>query len=146
MAVPSLPREWIAAHFLCLLFQNLICEEREDIRAATSQAWKRALLILSGGPTNVEAMVDQQLALDWFATLMTPIGLEIDTTKFYRPSIVQSNENLPERHNVDRNMLAQDLSLVSLEVIMKARVAAAAAMSELILRWPAEVGRLSYSS
>lgn len=35
MAVPTLPRDWIAAPFLRLLFQNLIAEERSDIRDAS---------------------------------------------------------------------------------------------------------------
>ncbi|EFI28392.1 Mot1 [Coprinopsis cinerea okayama7 len=138
MAVPSLPRGWVAAHFLCLLFQNLICEEREDIRVATSQAWKRALLILSQTPGTLESMLDQQLVLDWYAIMMTPIGVPIDSSKFYRPSITANGENLPERHNVDKNMLAQDLSLIPMETIMKSRVAAATALAELLLRWPSE--------
>ncbi|TFK29824.1 hypothetical protein FA15DRAFT_690571 [Coprinopsis marcescibilis] len=138
MAVPTLPREWISAPFLRLLLQNLICEEKEDIRDATTAAWNRALLILAGTPGGLEKVIDQQLILDWFAIMMTPIGLPIDTSKFYRPTINTNGETLPERHNVDKNMLAQDLSLVSVETIMKARVAAASAMAEFILRWPRE--------
>ena len=41
-----------------------------------------------------------------------------------------------ERHNVDKNMLAQDLSLITVEVTLKARVAGATALAYLIVFWP----------
>jgi TATA-binding protein-associated factor len=139
MTVPTLPREWISTPFLCLLLQNLICEERVDIRDISLAAWERALSILSADPQKLEATVDQGLILNWYAIMMTPIGLPIDTTNFYRPYVAVENSKAPERHNVDKNMLAQDLSLVSMETIFQARITAAKAMAELMLRWRMEV-------
>ncbi|KAJ2931331.1 hypothetical protein H1R20_g5658, partial [Candolleomyces eurysporus] len=138
MTVPTLPRDWIKTPFLCLLFQNLICEERVDIRQVSFVAWERALSILSADPQKLESAVDQSLVLDWYAIMMTPIGLQIDTSKFYRPSLAVENSKAPERHNVDKNMLSQDLSLVPMEVVMRARVTAATAMAELLFRWRLE--------
>ncbi|KAF5324890.1 hypothetical protein D9611_004580 [Ephemerocybe angulata] len=138
MTVPSLPREWISTPFFCLLFQNLICEERLDIRETSMAAWERALSILSADAGKLEATIDQALILDWYAIVMTPIGLPIDTSKFYHPSMAVENAKAPERHNVDKNMLAQDLSLVSVETIFRARVTAASALAELLLCWKLE--------
>ena len=142
MTVPSLPRDWITTPFLCLLFQNLICEERVDIREVSFVAWERALSILSADPQKLESAVDQGLVLDWYAIMMTPVGVPIDTSKFYRPSLAIENSKAPERHNVDKSMLSQDLSLVPMEVVMRARVTAATAMAELLFRWRLEVGLL----
>lgn len=137
MTVPSLPRDWVAAPFLRLLFQNLVAEERADIRDTTLLAWRTSLIVLSGTPGWLENVVTQQLLLDWYAILMTPLGVAIDTTNFYHPAITADAMDVaPERHNVDKNMLAQDLALITVEVTIKARVAAALAMAQLIVFWP----------
>ncbi|KAF7985005.1 hypothetical protein HWV62_9992 [Athelia sp. TMB] len=137
MMVPSLPRDWVAAPFLRLLFQNLIVEERSDIRDATLSTWRTSLTVLSATPGWLENVVAQQLLLDWYAILMTPLGVAIDTTAFYHPAVAgDAMDVAPERHNVDKNMLAQDLALITVEVTIKARVAGALAMAQLIVFWP----------
>ncbi|KAJ7491285.1 SNF2 superfamily chromatin remodeling protein [Mycena latifolia] len=136
MAVPTLPRDWIAAPFLRLLFQNLIAEERADIRDASLAAWRMALTVLAGTPGWMDTVVTQQLILDWYAIMMTPLGVAIDPATFYRPSMETAGNAAPERHNVDKNMLAQDPSLITNEVTLKARVAAATALAQLIVFWP----------
>ena len=140
MTVSSLPRDWIATPFLRLLFQNLIVEERSDIRAASLSSWRTALEIITGTPGLIKRMVKQQTALEWYAILMTPLGVSIDTSTFHRPTFAEDGtETPPERHNVDRNMLVQDLSLVSSELILQARIAAATALAYLIAYWPSTV-------
>ncbi|KAJ7118732.1 SNF2 chromatin remodeling protein [Mycena epipterygia] len=136
MAVPTLPRDWIAAPFLRLLFQNLIAEERADIRDASLAAWRMALTVLARTPGWMETVVTQQLILEWYAIMMTPLGVGIDASTFYRPSIETAGSAAPERHNVDKNMLAQDLSLITNEITLKARVSAATALAQLIVFWP----------
>ncbi|KAJ7739654.1 SNF2 superfamily chromatin remodeling protein [Mycena maculata] len=137
MAVPTLPREWIKAEFLRLLFQNLVAEERADIRDASLAAWRMTLTVLAGKPGWMEEVVTQQIILDWYAIMMTPLGVAIDPATFYRPSVeTTAGHAAPERHNVDKNMLAQDPSLITTEVTLKARVAAATALAELIVFWP----------
>lgn len=84
-------------------------------------------------------MITQQLILDWFAVVMTPIGIPIDASAFYNPSITVEGALPVERHNVDKNMLAQDLSLITVEVTFKARIATAQALACLMVYWPAEV-------
>lgn len=139
MAVPSLPRDWIQSPFLRLLFQNIIAEGRSDIRDASLLAWRTALTIVSSTPGWLENIVAQQLILDWYSIMMTPIGVPINSTIFYHPSFAADNNATLERHNVDKNMLSQDLSLVSVETIFKARIAAATALAHLIACWPLQV-------
>ncbi|KAJ6547022.1 SNF2 chromatin remodeling protein [Mycena capillaripes] len=136
MAVPTLPRDWIEAPFLRLLFQNLIAEERADIRDASLAAWRTALTVLAGTLGWMDKVITQQLVLDWYAIVMTPLGVAIDPATFYRPSVETAGSVAPERHNVDKNMLAQDPSLITTEVTLKARVAAATALAQLIVFWP----------
>jgi TATA-binding protein-associated factor len=135
MTVSSLPRDWIAAPFLRLLLQNVIVEERSDIRDASLLAWKTALSILASTAGWMESVITQQLILDWFAITMTPLGVPIETSGFYRP-VPTMDGTTPEHHNVDKNMLAQDLTLITVEVTLQARVAAANALSYLIAFWP----------
>lgn len=139
MMVPSLPREWIGSPFLRLLFQNLIAEERSDIRDASLSAWRTALTILAGTPGWLEGVAAQQLILDWYAVMMTPLGAPIDTSTFYHTAVTSNGGIAPERHNVDKNMLAQDSSLITVEITLKARIAAATALAFLILFWPGTV-------
>jgi len=138
MAVSSLSREWIAAPFLRLLFQNLIAEERSDIRDASLSAWRTALAIMTATPDWILSVITQQLVLEWYEIVMTPLGVSIDPTNFYRPTPAADGD-LPERHNVDKNMLAQDPSLITPEVTLKARVSTATALAYLISSWPAKV-------
>lgn len=77
--------------------------------------------------------------------MMTPFGVAIDSSTFYRPSMASEGEVTHERHNVDKNMLTQDLSLITTEVILKARVASATALAYLITFWPSEVSSRSLS-
>lgn len=140
MTVSSLPRDWIAPPFLCLLFQNLIVEERSDIRDATLTTWRTALSILGATSGWLESVVSQQLLLEWYAILMTPLGVAIDSSTFYHPTIsTDGMDTAPERHNVDKNMLSQDLSLVSVEITVKARVAGSVALALLMVFWPTTV-------
>ncbi|KXN85489.1 putative helicase mot1 [Leucoagaricus sp. SymC.cos] len=139
MAVPNLPRDWVSVPFLCLLFQNLICEERSDIRDASLSAWRDAFSLLSTVPDFFSSQISQQLTLDWYSVAMTPIGIAIDISTFHLPSAASSSDGALERHNVDKNMLAQDLSLVPLDVIFKARVAAATALAYQLIYWPSEL-------
>ncbi|KAJ7632150.1 SNF2 superfamily chromatin remodeling protein [Roridomyces roridus] len=136
MDVPMLPRDWITVPFLQLLFQNLIVEERADIRDASLAAWRTALTVLAAKQGWMDELITNQHILDWYAIMMTPLGVAIDPATFYRPSVETAGTAAPERHNVDKNMLAQDPALITNEVTLKARVAAATALAQLIVFWP----------
>ncbi|KAI0373278.1 SNF2 chromatin remodeling protein [Pilatotrama ljubarskyi] len=136
MTVESLPRAWITVPFLRLLFQNLIVEERSDIRQATLSTWRETLSILSATSGWMESCITQQLLLEWYVVLMTPLGLPLDASSFYDPTVGSDGGVPSERHNVDKNMLAQDLSLVPIEVVIQARLAASSALAYIIAFWP----------
>lgn len=138
LKVPSLPTDWITTLFLRLLIQNLVVEERSDIRGATLNLWWTVLEVTRRVSGWMEALVTAQTLLEWFTLAMTPLGVPIDQTTLYHPSKDMQNGSgpAPERHNVDKNMLAQDLTLVPVEVIMRARVATATAFSWLLATWP----------
>ena len=139
MAVPSLPRDWIQSPFLRLLFQNLVVEERSDIRDASLSAWRAALSIVSPTPGWLDNVITQQLILDWYTIMMTPVGVPINSVNFYHPMDAETNTAAPERHNVDKNMLAQDPSLITAEITLKARIATATALANLMIFWPTQV-------
>ena len=139
MSVSSLPRDWLSVEYLRLLFQNLVVEERSDIRKATLEAWKLVTDILSERQDWLQGLVPQQTLLDWYAIMMTPMGTPLEKTLFYDPAAASSGSDPAERHNVDKNMLAQDLTLVPMEVVIQARVAAATALAYVTARWPTTV-------
>jgi TATA-binding protein-associated factor len=136
MSISSLSQEWISVFFLSLLFQNLVVEERSDIREATLAAWKESLHIVCSSAERAETTVPQPTLLSWYQILMTPLGVAIDTSSFYHVSL---SDGGGERHNVDKHMLAQDLSLVSADVVMQTRLAGARALASLIAAWPIPV-------
>ncbi|OSC96601.1 SNF2 chromatin remodeling protein [Trametes coccinea BRFM310] len=141
MTVESLPRTWIGIPFLRLLFQNLIVEERSDIRQATLAAWRETLAIMSVTEGWLESCITQQLLLEWYAVLMTPLGLPLDGSSFYDPTVGADSGGPSERHNVDKNMLAQDLSLIPIEVVIQARLAASSALAHIIAFWSMTPGQ-----
>lgn len=133
MLVPSLPNDWITSDFLRLLVQNLVVEERDDIRNSTLEIWTTVLTVVRPAQGWMENLIAPQLILEWYALAMTPLGVPIDPATLYHPSTDMHNNT--EKHNVDKNMLAQDLSLVPLEVVLRARVAVAKAFAWLIAAW-----------
>ncbi|KAG6898919.1 hypothetical protein C0993_002768 [Termitomyces sp. T159_Od127] len=137
MGVSSLSREWIDTPFLRLLIQNLIVEERADIRDASLTAWKTAISIIAADPAWMCRVITQELILDWYAIIMTPLGVPLEPTKFYHAVIAADSGAPLERHNVDKNMLTQDPSLITPEITLKARISSATALAYLITLWPA---------
>jgi TATA-binding protein-associated factor len=138
MNVPSLSKEWVTVPFLRLLFQNLVVEERSDIRDLTLSSWSTSLGILRMKDGWMESLISQQVLLEWYAVLMTPFGMPVDSSTFYHASLADS-DSATERHPVDKNMLAQDLALVPIEIIWKARVASATALAQITALWPVDV-------
>ncbi len=147
MNVPSLPKDWVTTPILRLLFQNLIVEERTDIRDATVAAWNTAIGLLHSRPGWMESVIASPQLLEWFETMMTPMGSPLDASGFYDPLFSENGPQVAaERHNVDRNMLAQDLTLVSPDTVWKARIAAATAMAYLVASWNSSVRSGMYLS
>ncbi|KAF8590478.1 SNF2 chromatin remodeling protein [Ramaria rubella] len=144
LQISSLPRDWITAPFLRLLLQNLVVEEKTEIRDISLVTWRMAIQILSSLTTDagafwLECIVTAELVLEWHEIVMTPLGMPIDVTKFFFPSA--DGNGLSERHNIDKSMLNQDFALVSQELVLKGRITAAMAIAILINAWPTEQQR-----
>lgn len=131
LRLPTLPPTWVDATFCRLLFQNLLLEERAEIREATFEAWTACLGRLGA---SVPALVTAQIN-NWFALLNTQIGTAIDRRllSFSAPGNSASEGTV---YSVDKPMLNQDLALVTSESILRCRVAAATALGALMSAWP----------
>jgi TATA-binding protein-associated factor len=134
MNVATLPKEWVDAPLLRLLFQNLIVEERVDIRIATAAAWRTAIALLQS-QDRVHNVITTELIRDWFVLAMNPMGMAFDPSMFFDPVADEMKESAPERHNVDKSMMAQDLTLISFDTIWLARIAAASAIAYTMFMW-----------
>lgn len=126
------------APLLRLLFQNLIVEDRLDVREATTKAWMKCLHLLEKDNSNRLVQVASPHISKWFTILNSPIGFAIDVSLFWSAKVSLSGQG-GYVHNVDKAILAQDLSLVSVEAVMRGRVAGAVALGALIATWPVEV-------
>ncbi|KAI5477115.1 hypothetical protein MNV49_006843 [Pseudohyphozyma bogoriensis] len=134
LELPSIDHSWADERLFRLLFQNLIVEEKLNISATTAKAWRACLSLAQADPSRLFKDVEPHLQ-KWFDILTTPIGTPIDVTKFWSAKVSLSGQG-GFVYNVDKAVLAQDLALVSVESIMRERVAAATALGELVAIWP----------
>lgn len=137
LALSSIDMSWIDARLLRLLYQNLIVEERSDIRQTTTLAWKECLKFGTANPAVLFPQFQAHLKT-WFTILMSPIGFPLDPALFWSAKVSLSGQ-AGFVYNVDRAILAQDLSLVSVDAIVRGRVAAASAIGCLLAGWPVDV-------
>lgn len=104
----SLNTDWMNGELLSLLFQNLVLEEREDIREVSLAAFSAALTFVD--PTEKVA--------NWYNIVMTPIGTPLNPSFF----VTTGRKAL---HNVDKHMMASDMSLLSMDTVLQTRLTAA---------------------
>ncbi|KAG9004846.1 TATA-binding protein-associated factor mot1 [Tulasnella sp. JGI-2019a] len=145
LSVPSLIGAWISQPFIRLLFQNLVMEERSDVRDVSFSAWKLSISALAHMPVSRIDVDDDaetlglgmglsiipQSLLSWFTILMSPVGTPLDPSLFF-----QALRSGAQMHNVDKPMVIQDLSLVSEEAILRGRVLGAKAIAYVMSVWP----------
>lgn len=113
--------DWMHDQFFSLLYQNLVLEDRSDIRAVTFDAFMAGVSEVeqNGG---LDVTVECNLE-DWYKIAMTPIGLSLDGNLFVRVGKGSSG------YNVDKPMLAGDVSLVPVEKMLETRISAAKALA-----------------
>ena len=116
------------------MFQNLIVEEHGDIRDVTMDAWMAAITRLASAEQRLYDTVNPLLRA-WFEVLMTPLGSKIDEQWWYFHARVGAENG----YNVDKNMFEQDLSLITSELILRARVVSAKALAIVLSVWPVAV-------
>ncbi|KAJ1310135.1 hypothetical protein OPQ81_006880 [Rhizoctonia solani] len=140
----ALPRDWITRPVFELLFQNLILEERDDIRRATSEAWNVAVAIISESATPDPnegglAFLLHEVIYNWLCLLAIIIGEPLNPAYFFYPA-----RKSDEGHNIDKSAMQQDLSLIGLDVVYRGRLEAAKAIGTLISAWPIELHHHSF--
>jgi TATA-binding protein-associated factor len=146
LTVPSLPTSWIDARLFRFLLQNIVLEDRADIRDASLRTWKAAMnrVSESGDKDKVEKMWDEEVlpfVAEWMMIAMSPPGVALDANLFLKAHVSsvkvgktgRSGESLAVSYNVDKNAMAQDLSLISVNVVLKGRFAAAEALALLMI-------------
>ncbi|KAH7107356.1 SNF2 superfamily chromatin remodeling protein [Auriculariales sp. MPI-PUGE-AT-0066] len=134
LRVPTLPRDWVSGAFFSLLIQNIVVEEREEVRAETLSLWRTTIELCS-----LPELVDGQLVMRMFEMSLTPIGTRLPIQLFHNPTSVNGDgAGFPEKHNVDKHMLTQDLALVNADIVIKTRITAAQAIASMVARWPSE--------
>ncbi|EJD32652.1 hypothetical protein AURDEDRAFT_21242, partial [Auricularia subglabra TFB-10046 SS5] len=82
LTVPNFPRDWISQPFLCLLVQNFVVEEREDIRAATLQTWRTVVEIQDAAL--LQAFAPNPMLMVWFEIFLSPIGQKLPVERYRR--------------------------------------------------------------
>lgn len=135
LTVPSLPKDWIDEPVLRLLFQNLVVEEKLPIRRASADAWGHALAHVASDAANVQKLLGPSV-VNFFRIIMTPLGSPIDFSLFYTASFGSSSHADANRHNVDKGILTQDLSLVGVDAVIRGRLSAAEALGGALARFP----------
>jgi TATA-binding protein-associated factor len=123
ITVPDLPRDdWMFSHCFQLLFQNLILEQRSDIRDLTFAAFKAGSAEVASLAGALDSTVTCNLE-DWFEMVMSAPGSPLDETLFAKGGKIKSG------YNVDKPMLAGDLSLVPMETLLETRITGATALA-----------------
>lgn len=114
---------WQTSTYYSLLFQNLVLEERPDIRAVSYDAFTSSL---SSFDTDADTETIGDSLDDWYQMVMTPPGAKIEPSLLTRPPKAGSSS-----HNVDKAMMEGDLSLLGVETVMETRLLGARALADL---------------
>ncbi|EJU05341.1 hypothetical protein DACRYDRAFT_113489 [Dacryopinax primogenitus] len=129
--IPALTPDWISEPLLRLLFQDIVLEERTDIRQSSMAAWRSAIQLLNSH-AKLEG-VTQMVLQAWFELVLTPLGTPIDAALLF--SAVVSGRDGLSTYNVDKSMLAQDFSLISVDAILQNKLAGAESLAYLMHAW-----------
>lgn len=119
----SIPRQWSSDGYFSFMFQNLVLEERQDVRDVSFRAFETSLVEAAGMPEGIDGVVGSDVE-DWYSIVMTPVGVALDTSLFRRPTKATG-----QTHNVDKAMMAGDMSLISMDTALQTRIAGAKALA-----------------
>ncbi|WAQ86176.1 hypothetical protein PtA15_6A808 [Puccinia triticina] len=134
LKMPNLPvREWVDERLLRLTFQNLLVEERSDVRDMSHQVWIAATsgLLVSTRSADLLLSYIQPHLTGWFELMTTPRTRKLNASLFYtatRYAQPTTAQELSMVYNVDKPIMSQDLSLVSTDDILRGRLSASKAI------------------
>lgn len=135
----AMPTSWIDERLVRLSFQNLIVEERLSIREASLKVWTATLSSIVKN-NKVEKTIEPHIA-KFFSILMTPLGSPIDFALFYKaPNAFTSREH----HNVDKDILSQDIALVGVDTVIRGRLGAAKVLGTILAVSPEAAGTATF--
>jgi TATA-binding protein-associated factor len=130
ITVPDFERsDWMHAQVFSLLFQNLVLEERDDIRQLTFNAFVAAVTEVESEAGALDVTVEVSLE-EWYEMIMTPVGAPLDV-KLFAKATSESGSARTMSHNVDKATMAGDLSLVPVDTMLQTRIAGAKALAML---------------
>ena len=118
--------------FFAFIFQNLVLEERNDIRDLSFDAFAAAVAEVDGEAGALDSTVEPYVE-DWYGMVMTPIGAPLEENLFVGKRRAG--------HNVDKHVMAGDMSLISTDSLLRSRIAAAKGLALLRRYQMTEVGR-----
>ena len=134
----------------------------QGILSLSIKLWSSLLSHASFNPARITHLTAPHVH-SWFSIVMTPLGTPIDRRLLFiadgqaltdkvdavstapprrgrRTNAGQPNESDSGLvHNIDVGMLQQDFALVSVETVIRGRIASSKALGMLISRWPSEV-------
>ncbi|KAI8445371.1 hypothetical protein BY996DRAFT_6434687 [Phakopsora pachyrhizi] len=128
---------WVDSRLLRLVFQNLLVEERADIRSVSSRLWDLALEGLLGSAQEPAVLLSaiQSHIGEWFQLVSTPKTQKLNASLFFNADSKSKHMTAQESsllYNVDKSIMSQDLSLVSMDDIVRGRLAASRALGYLM--------------
>ncbi|WVO17696.1 hypothetical protein L204_105394 [Cryptococcus depauperatus] len=121
--ISSIPRKWSTDDFFPYIFQNLVLEERKDVRDMCFQAYETALAEASHMSDDIDNILGKNVQ-DWYEIVMSPIGAPLNPSLFRQPAKATG-----QTHNVDKAMMAGDMSLLSMDTALETRIAGAKALA-----------------
>lgn len=130
---------WVDERVLRLVFQNMLVEERWEIRSLSNEVWNGMIDQLIEDSRTVDTLLSivRSNVEGWIQLVATPRTQKMDVNLFFtavHTSKHMTSQDLSLIHNVDKSVMAQDLSLVSIDDIMRGRLAASTALGYLMSR------------
>ena len=113
---------WASDALPCHLYQNLLLEERAEIRQLCPDALAAIFNEYESTPTSHFDVLERHME-DWYTLAMTPMGMPMNESLLYR------SQGEKKGHNIDKHVLAGDLSLVPVEEVVERRLDAAKALA-----------------
>lgn len=139
----NLTTEWIESRLLCMIFQNMILEQKKDIITESSKLWTFIMQVLAKDPNEHVIGLFQTWLPTWITHLTNPIGLPYDPARFFIPDRMvdaQSGGSLQPsmdlKHNLDAPVYKQDLSLIDLNSLILGRMLSAKSIAQILHMLP----------
>ncbi|KAJ2599207.1 TATA-binding protein-associated factor mot1 [Coemansia sp. RSA 1721] len=127
LAMAKMPGGVCNASLLRLVYQNILLETDDHVRALSKELWSQLL------PSAAQAEIHTDALTAMFAVACTSIGSPLS-----RALLLDSLPEGVSRHNVDAPMLSQDLGLIPRDTVLRCRVEAVAALGQLVAAWTSD--------